>query len=64
VISTLALYGIGREEGLAFAVVFQACWYIPTTLVGGALLALRAPTRVRVSLPSAPPTGQSASARA
>ena len=51
VISTLALYGVGREEGLAFAIVFQACWYIPTTVVGGALLALRAPARIRVSTP-------------
>ena len=51
VISTLALYGIGRDEGLAFALVFQACWYIPTTVVGAVLLALRAPARVSVPMP-------------
>jgi uncharacterized protein (TIRG00374 family) len=62
VVSTLALYGIGREEGLAFAVVFQACWYIPTTVVGGFLLVLRAPGRVRVPVSVAPSAEQSARA--
>lgn len=64
VISTLALYGVCRDEGLAFAIVFQACWYDPTTVVGGALLAIRAPRRVRVPLPIRPAQEQSASARA
>lgn len=64
VISTLALYGVGRDEGLAFAVVFQACWYIPTTVVGGTLLALRAPARIRVPAPVAVSKEQSASAQA
>jgi len=64
VISTLALYGIGHDDALAFAVLFQACWYIPTTLVGGALLVLRAPGRARVAIPVAAPIEQSASARA
>ena len=50
-VSTLALYGVGRDEGLASPFVSQACWYIPTTLVGGALLVLRAPGRVRVPIP-------------
>lgn len=63
VISTVALFGVGRDEGLAFAVVFQACWYVPTTLVGGALLVQRAPGRVRVPV-VAPPEEQSAGARA
>jgi hypothetical protein len=64
VISTLALYGVGHDEALAFAVVFQACWYIPTTLVGGALLVLRVPARARVPIPIATGPEQSASARA
>jgi glycosyltransferase 2 family protein len=62
VISTLALYGVGRDEGLAFAVVFQACWYIPTTVVGGTLLAVRAPGRVRVPITVGPPAEQTARA--
>ena len=64
VISTLALYGEGRVDGLAFAVVFQACWYIPTTLVGGVLLLLRAPGRVRIPMPVPQTKEQSAGARA
>ena len=64
VISTLALYGIGHDDALAFAVLFQACWYIPTTLVGGALLVLRVPGRGRVAIPVAAPIEQSATARA
>ena len=63
-ISTLALYGVGREDGLAFAIVFQACWYIPTTVIGGILLALRAPARIRVTAPVVPAREQSASAQA
>jgi uncharacterized protein (TIRG00374 family) len=62
VISTLALYGIGHDDALAFAVLFQACWYIPTTLVGGVLLALRA--RGRVPIPVAAPVEQGATAGA
>jgi uncharacterized protein (TIRG00374 family) len=65
VVSTLALYGVGRDEGLAFAVVFQACWYVPTVVVGGALLAMRVPMRARVSIHVSPPArAESASARA
>ena len=61
VISTLALYGEGRVDGLAFAV--QACWYIPTTLVGGCCC-LRAPGRVRIPMPVPQTKEQSAGARA
>jgi uncharacterized membrane protein YbhN (UPF0104 family) len=64
VISSLALYGVGHDDALAFAVLFQACWYIPTTLVGGALLALRVPARGRVAIQVAAPIEQSATARA
>ena len=37
-VSALALFGVTREGGLAFAIVMQAVWYVPTTLVGAALL--------------------------
>jgi uncharacterized protein (TIRG00374 family) len=37
-VSALALFGVGREEGLAFAIAMQAVWYVPTTIVGAVLL--------------------------
>jgi uncharacterized protein (TIRG00374 family) len=37
-VSALALFGIGREEGLAFAICMQAVWYVPTTIVGAVIL--------------------------
>lgn len=40
-VSTLALFGVGTDKALAFAILMQAVWYIPTTLVGGALLLRR-----------------------
>ena len=47
-VSALTLFGIGREEGLAFAIAMQAVWYVPTTLVGAALLGVHAWDRWRV----------------
>jgi uncharacterized membrane protein YbhN (UPF0104 family) len=51
-VSALALFGVSQEGGLAFAIVMQAVWYVPTTLVGLLLLvgharrsALRRPLR-------------------
>ena len=41
-VSSLALFGVGATEALAFGVLMQAVWYVPTTLVGGALLLRRA----------------------
>ena len=41
-VSALALFGVSREAGLAFAIVMQAAWYVPTTLVGAVLLAAHA----------------------
>jgi glycosyltransferase 2 family protein len=38
-VSALALFGVPKEEGLAFAIAMQAVWYVPTTLVGLVLLA-------------------------
>ena len=37
-VSALGVFGIASEGGLAFAIVMQAVWYVPTTLVGAALL--------------------------
>jgi len=48
-VSALALFGVERGAALAFAVVLQASWYIPTTLLGGALLVARMRGRARVS---------------
>ena len=55
-VSSLALFGVGANEALAFGVLMQAVWYVPTTLVGGALLvrrtvvAVRATPRVRTQM--------------
>lgn len=38
VMEGVALFGIGASAGLAFAVVLQAAWLIPQTLVGFVLL--------------------------
>src|SRR5262245_50893757 len=37
-VSALALFGVGQEQALAFAIAMQAVWYVPTTLVGLVLL--------------------------
>lgn len=41
-VSALALFGVGTEEALAFSILMQAVWYVPTLVVGGVLLARRA----------------------
>ena len=40
-VSALAIVGVDHSNALAFAILLQAVWYIPTTLVGGTLLILR-----------------------
>ena len=47
-VSALALFGVGREAGLAFAIAMQAVWYVPTTLVGAVLLVIHARSAWRV----------------
>ncbi len=37
-VSALALFHVGRDSALAFAIVLQAVWYVPTTLAGLVLL--------------------------
>jgi uncharacterized membrane protein YbhN (UPF0104 family) len=41
-VSALALFGIGRETGLAFAICMQAVWFVPTTIVGAVILVAHA----------------------
>ena len=40
-VESLGLLAIGREDALAFAILLHAVWYVPTTLVGVSILALR-----------------------
>ena len=49
---------IRPRPGAAFAVVFQACWYIPTTVVGARCSPFALPVRVRVPVPVGPPAEQ------
>ena len=37
-VAALGVFGFASEAGLAFAIVMQAVWYVPTTLVGAVLL--------------------------
>jgi uncharacterized membrane protein YbhN (UPF0104 family) len=46
-VSALGLLDIGTERALAFAILMHAVWYVPTTLVGGALLLRRAAGMIR-----------------
>lgn len=41
-VSALAVYDVERAPALAFAILMQATWYVPTTLVGGAIALRRA----------------------
>lgn len=38
IISSLALFGVGRDDAFAYAIVQQLSWFVPQTLVGLALL--------------------------
>jgi uncharacterized membrane protein YbhN (UPF0104 family) len=40
-VSALALFDVPTEEALAFSILMQAVWYVPTLVVGGGLLLLR-----------------------
>jgi uncharacterized protein (TIRG00374 family) len=52
-VSALALFGVSQEAGLAFAIVMQAVWFVPTTLVGGVFLVRRARGAWRRPVPQA-----------
>jgi glycosyltransferase 2 family protein len=40
-VESLGMLGIGREEALAFSILLHATWYVPTTVAGVSILALR-----------------------
>jgi glycosyltransferase 2 family protein len=40
-VAALGVFDIAREDALAFSFLLQATWYVPTTLVGGALVLFR-----------------------
>jgi uncharacterized protein (TIRG00374 family) len=40
-VSALGVFDVAREDALAFSFLLQATWYVPTTLVGGALVLFR-----------------------
>ncbi len=48
-VASLDLVGIDRSRALAFAILLQAIWFVPTTLVGGGLLASRGVRRMTAS---------------
>jgi uncharacterized protein (TIRG00374 family) len=50
-VTALAVFGISTEPALAFSILLQAVWYVPTTLVGGVLLGARAANRLRRASP-------------
>lgn len=62
-VTALAHLDIGTEQALAFAILMQAVWYVPTTIVGGALLVRRGLGAFsRRSVPMTEQDGQSESA--
>lgn len=46
-VASLGLLGVGTDSALAFSILLHAVWYVPTLLVGGALLLRRVVVRVR-----------------
>jgi uncharacterized protein (TIRG00374 family) len=40
-VESLGILDVAREDALAFSILLQASWFIPTTLVGGTLLLFR-----------------------
>jgi glycosyltransferase 2 family protein len=41
-VAALGLLDVPAEQALAFSILMQACWYVPTTLIGGAFIGVRA----------------------
>ena len=41
-VSALGLLNVPVEQALAFSILMQASWYVPTTVVGGAFIGVRA----------------------
>lgn len=61
-VSVLALLSVGANEALAFAILMHAVWYVPTLLVGGALLLRRVVGAARARRPGAGTTADAAEA--
>ena len=40
-VAALGILDVGREEALAFSILLQASWYVPTTIVGGFFVLFR-----------------------
>ena len=40
-VTALSHFDVATEQALAFAILMHAVWYVPTTVVGGALLVRR-----------------------
>ena len=52
-VAALGVLGFTSEAGLAFAIVMQAVWYVPTTLVGAVLLVKSSRRGWQVGAPAA-----------
>ena len=52
-VASLGLLDVPVNEALAFSILMQASWFIPTTLIGGAILGWRALRMARSSEPVA-----------
>jgi glycosyltransferase 2 family protein len=54
-VASLGLLDIPANEALAFSILLHACWYVPTTIVGGGALAIRGASRLRRARDAPPP---------
>jgi glycosyltransferase 2 family protein len=50
-IESLSLFDVAPADALAFAIIMQAVWYVPTTLVGGTLVVRRGVRSRRAASP-------------
>ena len=50
-VAALGLLDVPVEQALAFTILLQASWFIPTTLAGGAILGVRALRGGRIAVP-------------
>jgi len=60
-VASLGLLDVDRSRALAFAILLQAVWFVPTTLLGGGLLARRGLRRVTAADAVRKPGSESAS---
>jgi len=62
-VASLGLLDVPVNEALAFVILMQASWYVPTTIAGGAFLGVRALRRRRGDAGVGPATSDGAAAR-